>query len=135
MPAVHRVAQASRNREHCGAAEERSGPGRVPGKAVAGQDEPLNQHGRVPEGGWCHGAAGELATVLSRRGSALFPGASFGEGLDRDPVHLESPGGACIGLQVDEQVDDLVLADAAVKGDPELPAEGLTRAECRCDGH
>ena len=43
-------------------------------------------------------------------------------------VHLESPGGAGIGLQVDEQVDDLVLADAAVKGDLELPAEGLTRS-------
>ena len=68
------------------------------------------------------------------RGSALFPGVSFGEGLDRDLVHLERPGGTGIGLQMDEQVDDLVLADAAVKSDPELPAEGLTRSECRCDG-
>jgi hypothetical protein len=30
---------------------------------------------------------------------------------------------------VDEQVDDLVFGDAAVEGDPELPAEGLARPE------
>ena len=81
---------------------------------------------------WRRGKRAGLRSCL--RGSLLFPDVSLGEGLNRDLVHLERPGSTGIGLQVDEKVDNLVLADAAVKSDPELAAEGLTRSECRHDG-
>jgi hypothetical protein len=46
----------------------------------------------------------------------------LGEDLDGDLVHLEGPGGAGVGLEVDEEVDELILADADVQCDAKLPA-------------
>jgi hypothetical protein len=56
-------------------------------------------------------------------------GVAAGEDSHRDLIAVEGSGGAGVGLEVDEQVDDLIFGDAAVEGDPELPAEGLARPE------
>jgi hypothetical protein len=58
----------------------------------------------------------------------------LGKDLERSLVALERTRCSGIGLQVDEQLDDLVLRDSAMKGDPQLAAQGFAGAEGGRDG-
>jgi hypothetical protein len=59
----------------------------------------------------------------------------LGEDRQGDLVGVECTCGAGVGLQVDEQLDNLVLGDTAAEGDPELPAQRFMSAQGGRDGH
>jgi hypothetical protein len=59
----------------------------------------------------------------------------LGEDRDGDPVGVKRSGGAGVCLEVDEQLDDLVFADAVVQSDSQLAAKRLVSPEGRGDGN
>jgi hypothetical protein len=59
----------------------------------------------------------------------------LGEHVFGNLVAVEGSRGTRVGLDMDEQFDDLLLRDATVEGDPQLPAQGFVRAEDCRDRH
>ena len=99
--------------------------------------------GRV---GWMPHGPRAMARGFLRYGGLTFPAPAWGPGrllgarsfredLQRDLVTVERSGGASVRLQVNEQVNNLILGDPVVEGDPQLAAQRLACAERRGDGH
>src|SRR5258708_3113865 len=59
----------------------------------------------------------------------------LGEHVPCDLVAVECSRRACVGLYMDEELDNLLLRDAIVEGDTQLPAQGFVRAEDSRDRH
>src|SRR6476659_2051293 len=66
----------------------------------------------------------------------LLPaGLPFCEDLQGDLVTVESPGRTGVSLDVDEQLDDLILRNAVVESDTQLPTQRYERPESCRDRH
>jgi hypothetical protein len=61
--------------------------------------------------------------------------AAFSEDFQRDLIAVECPCGSGVRLKMNEQLDDLVLGNAIVEGDPQLAAQRFTGSKGGRDGH